>query len=51
MGYDILNVDTVSAYKVAGFVKCCDIVKGRNQNPSPLKLENLYITLSDHGYH
>ena len=51
IGYDILNSVTVPAYKVAGFVKYCDIVKGRNQNPSSLKLENLYITLSDHGYH
>ena len=51
IGYDILNVITVPAYKVAGFVKCCDMVKGRNQNPSSLKLESLYITLPDHGYH
>ena len=51
IGYDILNVVTVPAYKVAGFVKCCDTVKGRNQNPSSLKLENLYISLPDHGYH
>ena len=52
IGYDILNiVQPVPAYKVARFVKCCDIVKGRNQNLSSLKLENLYITLPDHGYH
>ena len=47
IGYDILNVVTVPAYKVAGFVKCSDTVKGRNQNPSSLKLENLYISLPD----
>ena len=51
IGYDILNVITVPAYKVAGFVKCCDMVKGRNQNPSSLKPESLYITLLDHDYH
>ena len=51
IGYDILNVVKVPASKKAGFVKCCDMVKGRNQNPSSLKLESLYITLLDHDYH
>ena len=40
-----------SAYLHTRFVKCCDVVKGRSQNPSSLKFENLYITLPDHGYH